>query len=319
MSRVLVTGATGFVGSTLCPMLEQAGHLVRAAVRSDRPTVAGAAEQLVVGEIGAETDWTAALRGVDSVIHLAAQVHVMKSAAAVADAYMETNARGTERLAREASRHRVRRLVYLSSIKVNGDGSGCAYTPEDLPRPVDPYGASKWQAEQLLRKAAADSELQFAIVRPPLVYGPRVRANFLRLLRWVDAERPLPLGAVHNRRSLVSVWTLCDLLLRVVEHPAAADHTWMVSDGEDLSTPELIRRIANAMNRRARLLPVSPALLRVAGRFTGKAAEVRRLCESLMVDISATRTELGWSPPLSLDAALARTVSWYRSEGPSRQ
>ena len=152
------------------------------------------------------------------------------------------------------------------------------------------------------------------VVRPPLVYGPGVRANFLRLLRWVDRERLLPFAAIHNRRSLVSVWTLCDLLVRLLDHPAAVSNTWLVSDGEDVSTPELVRRIAHAMGRRARLLSVPPAALRLAGGLLGKGAEVRRLCGSLTVDIGPTCEGLGWSPPLSMDEALARTVSWYRSQ-----
>jgi nucleoside-diphosphate-sugar epimerase len=318
MNRVLVTGAGGFVGSILCPMLESAGYLVRAAVRTERPTPAGASEQAVVGEIGAHTDWSGALPDVDLVIHLAAQVHDMRGTAAAVTGYMETNARGTERLAQRAARNRVKRFIYLSSVKVYGEEAAQrAYSANDTPHPQDPYGVSKWQGERLLVQSASGSGMQCVIVRPPLVYGPGVRANFLRLLRWVDAERPLPLGAVDNRRSLASVWTVCDLLIRLLDHPAAANRAWMVSDGEDLSTPELIRRIASAMGRRSRLLPVPLALLRLGGALSGKGAEVRRLCDSLTVDITETRTQLGWSPPLSLDEALTRTVNWYRARGRS--
>jgi UDP-N-acetyl-alpha-D-quinovosamine dehydrogenase len=314
MKRVLVTGARGFVGSTLCPMLERAGYRVRAAVRTDGPTPAGASEQAVVGEVGGQTDWAPALQGVDLVIHLAARVHVMKPATAVAASYFETNARGTERLAQEAARHDVRRFVYLSSVKVNGEETRIrAYTADDVPHPRDAYGMSKWQAEQLLLQAASGKSMRPAIIRPPLVYGPGVRANFLHLLRWIDMERPLPLGGVRNSRSLVSVWTLCDLVIRALDHPAAANRTWMVSDSEDISTPELVRRLASAMGRRTRLLPVPPALLRLAGGLLGKGAEVRRLCDSLTVDVARTRAELGWSPQLSMEAALSATVSWYLS------
>jgi len=316
MSRVLVTGAGGFVGSVLCPLLESAGYLVRAAVRTDRPMTAGVSEQAVVGEIGAHTDWTVALPGVDLVIHLAAQVHIMRAAAEAAAGYMEANARGTERLAHEAARYRVKRFIYLSSVKVYGEGAAQrAYTANDVPHPQDPYGVSKWQGERLLLQSASGTGMQCAVVRPPLVYGPGVQANFLRLLRWIDAERLLPLGAIHNRRSLSSVWTLCDLLIRLLDHPAAANRIWMVSDGEDLSTPDLVRRIASAMGRRARLLSVPPALLRLGGALTGKGADIRRLCDSLTVDITETRAQLGWSPPLSLDEALTRTVNWYRTRG----
>jgi nucleoside-diphosphate-sugar epimerase len=316
MSRVLVTGGGGFVGSVLCPMLERAGYLVRVAVRTERPIPAGVSEQAVVGEVGAQTDWTGALTDVALVIHLAAQVHDMRATAAAVAGYLETNARGTERLAQEAARQRVQRFIYLSSVKVYGkEAAQRAYTADDVPHPQDPYGVSKWQGERLLLQSASGTGMQCVIVRPPLMYGPGVRANFLRLVRWIDAERPLPLGAVRNRRSLASVWSVCDLLIRLLDHPAAANRTWMVSDGEDLSTPELVRRIASAMGRRARLLPVPPALLRLGGALTGKGAEVSRLCDSLTVDITETRAQLGWSPPVSLDEALARTVNWYRTQG----
>jgi UDP-glucose 4-epimerase len=203
----------------------------------------------------------------------------------------------------------------VSSIKVNGESTiGRAYTRDDEPHPRDAYGWSKWHAEERVREIAKRTGMEAVIVRPPLVYGPGVRANFLRLLRWVDKERPLPLGAIRNSRSLVSVWNLCDLLVRLLERPAAPGRTWMVSDGEDLSTPELIRRIAGAMNRRARLVPVPVGVLDLLGKLTGRHAEVARLCSSLAVDIDQTRRELEWTPPMKVDEAIARTVNWYLSE-----
>lgn len=313
MPRVLVTGAGGFIGNTLCPVLARAGYLVRAAARTNSPIPDGVAERVVVGEIGGHTDWTQALRGVDLVIHLGARVHEMNDAAA-AGAYLETNARGTQRLAADSARNGIRRLIYLSSIKVNGEETeGHAYSVADVPRPLDAYGRSKWQGEQFLAEIAASTGMQAVVLRPPLVYGPRVRANFLRLLRWVDREWWLPFGGIRNRRSLVSVWNLCDLLLRLLEHPAGSGRTWMVSDGEDISTADLVRRIARAMGRRARLVPIPASLLRLAGGALNKQAEMRRLCGSLTVDITPTRERLGWSPPLSMDESLARTVNWYRS------
>jgi nucleoside-diphosphate-sugar epimerase len=314
MTRVLVTGADGFVGNTLCPLLAQAGYVIRAALRTDKPGPAGAAERVVVGDIGGHTDWTQALRDVDMVVHLAARVHVMHDAADAAGSYRETNAHGTQRLAAEAAHHDVRRFVYLSSVKVNGEETEArAYGAADVPHPLDPYGCSKWQAEQSLAEIAASTGMQTLVVRSPLVYGPGVRANFLRLLRWVDRERWLPFGGIHNQRSLVSVWNLCDLLSHLLDSPTASGHTWMVSDGQDISTPDLVRRIASAMGRRARLVPVPAPLLRLAGALLGQKAEVRRLCGSLTVDIAPTRERLGWSPPLSMDEALARTVGWYLS------
>ncbi len=297
-------------------MLAQSGYAVRAALRSARPAPDGAAENVVVGDIDGTTTWTTAVAGADVVIHLAARVHVMHDGGDAARQYAATNAQGTQRLAQEAARKGVRRLVYLSSVKVNGEETtGSAYSADDVPQPQDAYGSSKWQGEQLLAQAVAGSAMQSAIVRAPLVYGPGVRANFLRLLRWVDREHWLPFGAIRNQRSLVSVWSLCDLLVRLLDHPAAPGRTWMVSDGEDVSTPELVRRIARAMGRRSRLASVPPFLLRLAGGLLGKETEVRRLCGSLTVDIEPTRALLGWSPPLSMDEALARTVSWYQSHG----
>jgi nucleoside-diphosphate-sugar epimerase len=314
VNRVLVTGAGGFVGNILCPLLVQAGYVVRAAVRTDRGSPMGTTENVIVGDVGGHTDWTAALCGVDLVIHLAARAHVMNGAAA-ADGYLETNARGTQRLAVESARNGIHRLVYLSSVKVNGEESeDRAYSAADVPHPLDAYGLSKWRGEQFLAETAARTRMQAVVVRSPLVYGAGVHANFLRLLYWVDRERLLPLGAIRNRRSLASVWSLCDLLMRVLTHPAAPGGTWMVSDGEDVSTPELVLRIARAMGRRARLLRVPVPLLHLAGGLLGQGEHMRRLCGSLTVDITPTRTRLGWSPPVSMDEALARTVSWYQSQ-----
>jgi nucleoside-diphosphate-sugar epimerase len=314
-TRVLVTGATGFVGGVLCDALSRSGFVVRAALRSDRDVPASIAEKAIVGDIDSRTDWRTALAGVRYVIHSAARVHVMHDSPENAELYLETNARGTAQLATAAASAGVERLLYLSTIKVNGEETtGRSYTAVDTPKPLDAYGLSKWQAEQALHEVAAAGKLHCAIVRPPLVYGPGVRANFLRLLRWVDKQVPLPLGAVRNQRSLVSVWNLCDLLVRLLQAPLPASSTWLVSDGEDLSTTELIQRMARAMNKRARLPAVPVTLLSLAGSMLGKGAEVRRLCGSLTVDIAATRRELDWSPVLSMDEGLARTVQWYLRE-----
>ena len=276
------------------------------------------AERVVVGDIGRATLWDDALREVDVVVHLAARAHVLHDTPDNAHLYLEINQHGTAALAQAAARAGVRRFILLSSVKVNGDDSGDgAYGAADAPAPPDAYGVSKMLAEQAVRSVAEESGMEAVIVRPPLVYGPGVRANFLRLMRWVEAGRPLPLGAIVNRRSLVSVWTLADLLTTVLDHPAAAG-TWMVSDGEDFSTPELIRQIGVAMNRQVRLLAAPVGLLRLAGALLGRRAEVARLCGSLAVDIAATRQKLGWRPPLSAAEALRRTVGWYLSEERSR-
>lgn len=309
---LLLTGATGFVGRTLIGMLLDSGYRVRAAVRQISPLLPVGLEQVAVGDIGARTDWTEALEGVDAVVHAAARAHIMNAKASDYDLYFETNARGTARLAQAAANAGVSRFVYVSSIKVNGEErSNGAYTATDAPNPRDPYGKSKWEGEQAL--LAASGAMQAAIVRPPLVYGPGVRANFLRLMQWVDREVPLPLAAIHNRRSLVSLWNLCDLLRHLLSNPVPRSQAWLVSDGEDLSTPELIRRMARAMGRRSRLWPVPVPALQLAATMTGKSAELSRLKGSLAVDISATLA-LGWSPPWSVDDALNRTVNWYLSE-----
>jgi nucleoside-diphosphate-sugar epimerase len=312
MRRVLVTGATGFVGRPLCELLAHSGLVVRAALRNDRAVSACIAEKAVVGDIGATTDWRVALDGVDAVLHIAARVHVLNDAGASVQLYDETNARGTERLAQASAQAGIRRFVFLSSVKVNGEETtGQAYSAHDEPQPQDAYGRSKWLAEKHVTEVAAGTGMEAVIVRSPLVYGPGVRANFLRLLRWVDKEWPLPLGAIKNGRSLVSVWNLCDLLVLLLEHPLAPGRTWMVSDGEDVSTPELIQRLGSAMSRGVRLLRVPVGLLRLLGRLTGREAEVARLCGSLLVNIDHTRRELQWVPPVKLDEGLARTVAAY--------
>jgi nucleoside-diphosphate-sugar epimerase len=316
--RVLVTGATGFVGSVLCDAAVRSGYVIRAALRTEHRVPAAVSERVVVGDINAGTDWNQALRNVDLVLHVAARAHILGDEPCNAHLYTETNVHGTQRLAEAAARAGVQRLVFMSSVKVNGEDSGNGvYGPDDVPHPRDAYGESKALAEGSLRAVAAQTSMQTVCVRSPLVYGPGVRANFLRLLNWVYEEWPLPLGAVHNRRSLVSLWNLCDLLVHVLGHPAAANRTWMVSDGEDLSTPDLVRRMGSAMNRRVRLLPVPAGLLHLAGGVMRRKAEVARLCGSLAVDVTRTRDELGWSPPVSFDEGLARTVSWYIREGRS--
>lgn len=308
---VLVTGATGFVGRALVPALAERGHAVRSAVRRAGSGLLG---EVAVGEIGPETDWSAALQGVDVVIHLAARVHVMQDTAAdPLAAFRRVNTDGTERLARQAAEAGVRRLVLVSSIKVNGERAERPFTELDPPRPEDPYGISKAEAEAVLRRVAEEAGLEAVVVRPPLVYGPGVGGNFARLLALVERGLPLPLGAVDNRRSLVGRCNLVDFLVRCAEHPAAAGETFLVSDGEDLSTAELIRRLARALDRPVRLWPVPPALLYAAGRVTGRTAVVERLCGSLQIDSRKGRERLGWAPPATVEEELARTAAAWRA------
>ncbi len=315
MNRVLVTGATGFVGSALCEQLASDGYRVRAAVRSARQLPDAIAEQVVVGDIGPATEWELALRDVDYVVHAAARAHVMGDGIHNSDLYFATNAHGTRRLAQAAARSGVRRFLYLSSIKVNGEERDRPYSPADIPHPQGMYAVSKLSGEEAVMQTAAAGSMQVAVIRPPMVYGVGVRANFLRLLSWVDRQWPLPLGAIDNRRSLVSVWNLSSLVMRMLSVDAAVSGTWLVSDMDDLSTPGLIRRLAELMRRRSRLIAVPEPILRMAGRLTGRSAEVARLCGSLTVNAAKTSQELGWSPPLSVTEGLARTVEWYSSRG----
>ena len=310
---VLVSGANGFVGKALCAELFQQGYCVRAAVRSENVQVANV-ETVSVGEINGETDWTDALSGIKAVIHLAARVHVMNDTATDALAeFRKVNVDGTLNLARQAVEAGVQRFIFIGSIKVNGEGTqlGQPYTAEDPPAPVDPYGISKREAEDGLRQLAAETGMEVVIIRPPLVYGPGVKANFQIMMRCLDKGLPLPLGSIKNRRSLLALDNLIDLIISCMTQPAAANQTFLASDGEDLSTPELLRRMAAALGKKARLVPVPEPVLIGGARLLGRQAMAQRLCGSLQVDISKARHLLGWTPPVSVDEALRKTALYY--------
>lgn len=302
VQTIVVTGATGFIGLPLCAHLVRAGTTeVRAAVRRKSALLAGLADQgrlrqVVVGDIGATVDWPAVLAGADAVVHLAGRAHVLDKAR---DAFLNINVDATLRLAQAAARARVKRFVFVSSAKAGTDER-------------DPYGRSKGEAERGLSGVCQDLGLEYVIVRPPLVYGPRVRANFLRLLRLVDSGVPLPLASITNRRSLVFVGNLVDALRACVDHPEAAGQTFSVSDGEAISTPELVRRIARALGRPARLFAFPVGLLALAGRLSGQAQAIERLTGDLLVDASPISAALGWHPPCSMEQGLAETAAWYR-------
>lgn len=321
--RVLVTGASGFVGAALCSRLASTtGVEVRAAVRnaSQRPVANAGVEQVGIQDLGLHTDWGAVLEGVDSVVHCAARVHVMSERAQDPLAqFRHVNVDGTLSLARQASQAGVRRFVFVSSIKVNGEQTwpGQAFHAGDVPAPVDPYGISKLEAEQALLQLAQDTPMQVVIVRPVLVYGPGVKANFRSMMQWLDKGIPLPLGGIHeNRRSMVSIDNLVDLLALCTTHPAAAGQVFLAADGEDLSTTELLTRTAHALGRSSpRLLPIPASWLIGAARLLGKPGLAQRLCGSLQADISKNRVVLGWVPPTSVEVALARTAQAYRRGG----
>jgi nucleoside-diphosphate-sugar epimerase len=314
VSRVLVTGATGFVGPALVEALVGGGHRVRVALRRDAPLLPGV-EYTMTGGVGPATDWRPALLGVSAVVHLAARAHVMQSEADALGRFRAVNAAGTRHLAEAAAGVGVRRFVFLSSVKAMGESSppGRALTEADAARPEDAYGISKREGEIALQEIAAARGMEAVILRAPLVYGPDVKGNFLRLMRLVDRGVPLPFGAVANRRSLVARANLASALKLALEHREAAGRIFLVSDGEDLSTPELIRRLARALARTARLLPVPPGLLRGVARLAGREAEIARLTGDLALDASAIRRDLGWTPAMSVDEALAETAAWYRN------
>lgn len=310
--KILVTGANGFVGQALCRRLSSLGHSV---VRGVRSNVDGP-DTVAVGELNADTDWREALAGCEAVVHLAARVHVTSDTAdSPLQLYRKTNTEGTLNLARQALAEGVRRFVFISSIKVNGEGGDTPYQEGDPPCPEDPYAVSKWEAEQGLWKIAAESGLELVILRPPLVYGPGVRANFLALMRMVATGWPLPLGAVRNRRSLIGLDNLIDVIRLALIHPRAAGRTYLVSDGQDVSTPQLLTMVAEAMGKTPRLFPLPPSFLRLIGWLLGRGCQVDRLLNSLAVDTSLVRSELDWTPPCSMWDGIVETVAWFEGSG----
>lgn len=308
---ILVTGANGFVGRPLCAALAHSGQAVVAATRHALPDRAPNITNCQISTLTVDTDWQHGLQGCDAVVHLAARVHVMTDTATDPLAeFRRVNVDGTLNLARQAAAADVRRFVFISSIKVNGESTrlGQFFTANDVPGPQDPYSISKHEAEQGLRKLAAETGMEVVIIRPPLVYGPGVRANFRSMMRWLKWGVPLPLGAIHNKRSLVALDNLVDLIITCLDHPAAANQTFLAADGEDLSTTELLRRMGVTLGSPARLIPVPTSLLEAGAALLGRRDMAQRLCGSLQVDISKARELLGWNPPISVDEALRRTA-----------
>jgi len=313
MLKVLVTGATGFVGAHLCGRLLHEGYEVRKAVRS----VANSNTDFLVGNVDSATEWMEALAGVATVYHLAARVHIgCETSADALESSREVNLRGTIRLARSCAAAGVKRIVFASTVKVNGEQtSAVPFHEDDIPAPQDAYGISKMEAENALRDIASETGLEVVIMRPPLVYGAGVGANFMRLVRLVERRIPLPFASVKNRRSLVYVGNLVDAMICCGTHSKAVGETFMVSDGEDVSTPDLIRRIASALNVRPHLWPCPAYLLRMAATLAGRSAEIERLLGSLVVDGSKIERRLGWVAPYSLTQGLADVSRWYKSGG----
>lgn len=307
---VLVTGADGFAGRAVVALLRERGHRVRELARrgADGPG------RVVVADLAACDDWSAALDGVRVVVHLAGRAHQVRDTAPdPAAEYRRVNVEGTRRLARAAAAGGVRRFVFASTVKVNGERTGARpFRGDDPPHPVGPYAESKLEAEAVLRELLGGSGTELVIFRPPLMYGPGVRANFLSLLRAVHRGVPLPLGRVRNARTLLYVGNFADAVRAAVEHPGPVAGTFLLSDGRALSTAELAREIGAAVGRAPRLVPVPVALLRAAGVVTGRSAAVGRLLDSLVVDDAPARSALGWAPPYSPVEGLRATAEWLR-------
>jgi nucleoside-diphosphate-sugar epimerase len=314
ISSALVTGAYGFVGVHLCRALVKQHWRVVAGHRENSPRMA------IPGVIPAylplcaqPADWHRSLRSVECVVHLAGYVH--RFGRQQHDIYEQINVGGSRFVAEQAARAGVKRFVFLSSAKVNGEGAGARpYRAEDPPEPHDSYARSKASAESVIRDICSRTGIEFAIVRPPLVYGPGVRANFKRLLRLAELGCPLPLGSIDNRRSLVGVGNLVDFLMTCMQHPRSGGRVWLVNDGEDISTPDLITRMAVLMRRRTRLFPCPPTVLKTLAMLIGRGAEASRLCDSFLVDARPALDMLRWTPPMSVDEELARTTADYMEQ-----
>lgn len=306
-----ITGASGFVGSNLIQQLLINGrYTIKAFSRFFPESILGI-DQVKIVDICDNSHWNSMLAGLDCVVHTAARVHIMNDEEPNAlDEFRKINVHATLDIAKAAAAVGVKRFIFISSIKVNGEEtpSGLPFSPDALPAPIDPYGVSKLEAEVALKKLANETGMEVVIIRPVLIYGPGVKANFLNLMKLVQKRLPLPLGAIHNKRSLVSIDNLVDLIITCINHPEAANQIFLVSDGHDLSTTELLRHIAKALSTKIVLLPVPSSLLKLAAILAGKRAIGQRLCGSLQVDISKTKSLLGWTPPVTIDSTLEKTA-----------
>lgn len=307
--KILVTGANGLVGTAVGAALDKnEAQVIRAVRRATTLT------EFPVSDLDEHTSWDSVLGlDVDIVVHLAAKVALIgKQTKSEFSEYHRVNTLGTANLARQCASHGVRRFVYVSTVKVLGEGKGERYQASDLANPEDAYALSKWEAEQALWQISKETGMEVVIIRPPLVYGPGVKANFLQLMRAIDKRLPLPLGAIRNRRSLIYLGNLVNAITLCLTHPDAAGKTYMVSDADDVSTPELVRRLAKALGKSPVLLPVPVSWMRFVGGLLGKDSSVDRLVGSFAVDIAPIQKELGWTPPYSMEAGLSATAEWYR-------
>nr|WP_314487386.1 SDR family oxidoreductase [uncultured Pseudomonas sp.] len=313
---VLITGSTGFVGAALVKQLASLMTCqVRALVRSKGVVFAESVAPVYVGS-DYLTSGNVPLSGVDVLIHCAARVHVMSDASSdPLSEYRKINVAGTLNLAKQAAQSGVKRFIFISSIKVNGEETqvGTPFTPEDIPAPSDPYGVSKMEAEQQLMSLGKEIGMEIVVIRPVLVYGPGVKANFRSMMSWLNKGWPLPLGAIRNQRSFVALENLIDLIITCIEHPGAANQVFLASDGYDMSTTQLLKQLGEALGRPARLIPVPVSILVRAASLLGRRSAAQRLCGSLQVDIRKSRDLLGWSPPSTVENALRKTASNFQS------
>lgn len=316
--NILITGATGFIGQRLIQhLLAQKSHHISALVRDQNHSLPTEIETLLVPSINGKTDYSQHLKNIDIVIHLAARVHRMNDLGSSSyQAYKATNTDGTSRLAEQAAAAGVKRFIYLSTIKVNGETTilGDPFTADDTPKPSDPYAVSKYEAEQALQSLSKTTQLEHVIIRPPLVYGPGVKANFEKLIDLIYRSVPLPLGAVKNRRSLVSIDNLISLITHCISHPQAANQVFLVSDDRDLSTTDLLRIIAEAMNKPVRLLPIPEKILSYAAKLSGKSDISQRLLGNLQVDLNKTKSLLDWQPVITPEEGIRKTTQNFIHE-----
>lgn len=318
--KILVTGANGFIGTQLSETLATSGHEVRNTARSFLLNSSTTSE-MIICNLESTDNLDHLTTGCDAIVHLAGRAHAMSDDPITSESlYVSANVDVTKKLAQSASRTGVKRMILMSSVKVNGESTtiDTPFTPQDVPNPQDPYGRSKTQAEQALWEVASTSELEGVVIRPPLVYGPGVRANFASLIGIVNRGIPLPLGSIQNKRSFISIDNLINCIATALQSSNASGQTFLVSDGNDLSTSELIRSIASALHKSPNLVPFPPALLKLAATTAGKRSAYDRLCGSLTVDIALTKQKLSWTPPFTVQDSLQRTVDAFIKSGDSR-
>jgi len=315
MTKILITGATGFVGRGLFENLKfKKNFLAHLTTRTNQEKISEGAKTFNIGEIDSNTNWKDALDGVSCIVHCAARAHMMeKNQTDSLNAYRRINVDGTRNLAKQAAGIGIKRFIFLSSIKVNGEETTASksFKYDDIPQPKDSYGISKWEAEQALLEISKKTGLEIVIIRVPLIYGVRVKGNFLRLLDLVYKQMPLPFFNINNSRSFIGLDNLVDLIIHCIDHPKATGKTFLVSDGEDISTPDLIIKLSKIMGRSTRLFSFPISIFKLISYLIGKTPEVNRLIGSLRVNSSHTRKILEWNPPFSLDEGLEKTVLWY--------